>query len=146
MIIWQWLKIRVPKDPQEWLYLVGNHLFGVSIILSHIHMKVQNGFLIQKTCEQFLYLSISFIISAVFRCFQSFAINPPAFVPKNHLFGSLNQQLLREGHTVQAQLHPQIAARHHEGLGLGDDTLNVGEGLTANAPWKTGPFRMSFLV
>ena len=38
--IWQWLKIRVPNDPQEWLYLVGNHLFGVSIILSHIHMEM----------------------------------------------------------------------------------------------------------
>ena len=23
----QWLKSRVPNDPQEWLYLVGNHLF-----------------------------------------------------------------------------------------------------------------------
>ena len=29
--------IRVPNDPQEWSYLVGNHLFGVSIILSHTH-------------------------------------------------------------------------------------------------------------
>ena len=41
MIIWQWLKIRVPNDPQEWSYLVGNHLFGVSIILSHIHLDVR---------------------------------------------------------------------------------------------------------
>ena len=46
-----------------------------------------------------------------------------------HLFGSLDQQLLREGHAVQAQLHAQVAARHHEGLGLGDDALDVGEGL-----------------
>ena len=38
LVIWQWLKIRVPNDPQEWSCLVGNHLFGVSIILSQIHI------------------------------------------------------------------------------------------------------------
>ena len=35
--ICQWLKIRVPNDPQGWSYLVGNHLFGVSVCLSHTH-------------------------------------------------------------------------------------------------------------
>ena len=35
MAMAQWL--RVPNDPpMEWLHLVGNHLIGVSIILSHI--------------------------------------------------------------------------------------------------------------
>ena len=29
----------VPNDPQEWAYLVGKHLFGVSIILSHTHLS-----------------------------------------------------------------------------------------------------------
>ena len=38
-ILWLWLKSRVPNDPQEWSYLVENHLFGVSIILSHTHIK-----------------------------------------------------------------------------------------------------------
>ena len=37
-VIWQWLKIRIPNDPQEWSYLVRNHLFGVSIIWSHTHI------------------------------------------------------------------------------------------------------------
>ena len=35
----QWL--RVPNDPQEWSYLVGNHLFGVSIISSHTHSSMK---------------------------------------------------------------------------------------------------------
>ena len=45
---WQWLKIMVPNDPQEWSYLLGNHLFGVSIILSHIHLCLIHVLSLQK--------------------------------------------------------------------------------------------------
>ena len=47
------------------------------------------------------------------------------------LLGTCDQQLLREGHAVQAQLHAQVAPGHHEGLGLGDDAIDVGQGLPA---------------
>lgn len=49
--------------------------------------------------------------------------------PPSHLLGALDEQLLCEGHSVQTQLHTQITTGHHQGLGLGDDALNVGEGL-----------------
>ena len=36
--MWQWLEIRIPSMTHLlWSYLVGSHLFGVSIILSHTH-------------------------------------------------------------------------------------------------------------
>ena len=47
------------------------------------------------------------------------------------LFGSRNEQLLRKGHAVEAQLNAQVASGHHQGLRLGDDALNVGQGLTS---------------
>mmetsp|Transcript_32173 Transcript_32173/g.86170 ORF Transcript_32173/g.86170 Transcript_32173/m.86170 type:complete len:225 (-) Transcript_32173:371-1045(-) len=45
------------------------------------------------------------------------------------LLGSLDKQLLREGHTIQAQLHPQVASCDHQCLGLLDDPLDVDERL-----------------
>lgn len=45
------------------------------------------------------------------------------------LLGTLDEEFLREGHTVQAQLHAEITTCHHECLGLRDDALDVGEGL-----------------
>ena len=38
-----------------------------------------------------------------------------------------------KGHAVQAQLHAQVAPGHHEGLGLGNDAIDVGQGLPASA-------------
>ena len=45
------------------------------------------------------------------------------------LLGPGDQQLLRKRHTIQAQLHAQVATSHHEGLGLGDDAVDVGQSL-----------------
>ena len=45
------------------------------------------------------------------------------------LLGTCDQQLLRERHAVQAQLHSKVPPGHHEGLGFGDDAIDVGQSL-----------------
>ena len=54
-----------------------------------------------------------------------------------NLLGTLDQQLLRKGHTIQAQLDTQITTCHHKRLGFGDNALDVGESLRVRHKWRS---------
>ena len=50
------------------------------------------------------------------------------------VLGFADEQFLGEGHSLQLQLHAQVATSHHQRLGLGDDAVDVGQSLRLIRP------------